>query len=54
MNIIHGNSLKVMSDHADIECCYDLIITSPPYNLQKEYEDKKSLHDYNEKPDEAT
>ncbi|RJP74006.1 MAG: site-specific DNA-methyltransferase [Ignavibacteriales bacterium] len=25
---------------------FDLIITSPPYNLGKEYEDKKSIEDY--------
>jgi len=42
--IICGYSLKVLKKQEDNK--YDLIITSPPYNLGKEYENKKTIEKY--------
>lgn len=39
-----GDSAKTLASVPD--CSVKLIITSPPYNLDKVYEDKKSLEDY--------
>ncbi|WP_343604330.1 site-specific DNA-methyltransferase [Fluviicola sp.] len=41
----HGDSFKVLRDkYKDKE--FDLVITSPPYNVGKEYETKKSIEAY--------
>ena len=42
-NIIEGDSLRVISE---LNNEFDLIITSPPYNLKKEYELPKTLKEY--------
>lgn len=42
--IVTGDSLVVMSDMPSDSC--DLIITSPPYNIGKEYEAKTGLSTY--------
>lgn len=41
----HGDSSKILKDkYKDQE--FDLVITSPPYNVGKEYETKKSIEAY--------
>lgn len=42
--IIHGDSLKELERFEDKK--FDLIITSPPYNVGKEYETKRSIEEY--------
>lgn len=42
-SFIHGDALETVSS---FEQKFNLIITSPPYNINKEYEVKKSLDDY--------
>lgn len=42
--IINGDSLKVLKDFDDNK--FDLIITSPPYNIGKSYETKTSIEKY--------
>ena len=42
--IICGDTVSVMRQIPD--AAVDLVITSPPYNLGKEYERKLSLKDY--------
>ena len=42
--IINGDSLKELEKFDDKK--FDLIITSPPYNVGKEYETKKSIEEY--------
>ncbi len=42
--LINGDALKQLDKIGDKK--FDLIITSPPYNLGKEYENKKSIEDY--------
>ena len=42
--IVNGDALKELDKIKDKK--FDLIITSPPYNLGKEYETKKSIEDY--------
>lgn len=45
-NLIHGDSLEEMKN---LESgTIDLIITSPPYNIGKEYENKLSIAEYKE------
>lgn len=39
-----GDSEQVLKSYKDEE--FDLIITSPPYNMRKEYESTKSIEDY--------
>lgn len=40
----HGDSKKILHEYNKIK--FDLIITSPPYNVGKEYETKNSIEDY--------
>ena len=40
-NVINGDSLKVLKGIEDGK--FDLIITSPPYNVGKSYETKTSI-----------
>jgi len=42
--IVNGDSLQVLKKLNDKQ--FDLIITSPPYNVGKEYETKKSIEEY--------
>ncbi len=42
--IVNGDSLQVLDKLNDKQ--FDLIITSPPYNVGKEYETKKSIEEY--------
>src|SRR3972149_12048563 len=42
--IIHGDSQTELEKFEDKK--FDLIITSPPYNVGKEYETKKSIEEY--------
>jgi len=44
INIIHGDCIKVLNQIDDESL--QLIITSPPYNIGKEYEKKHPLHKY--------
>ena len=50
-NIILGDTLKNLSNFEDNK--FDLIITSPPYNIGKEYETKQSIEKYLEQQDEV-
>jgi DNA modification methylase len=43
-NVINGDSLKVLKEIEDGK--FDLIITSPPYNVGKSYETKTSIEKY--------
>lgn len=49
-NIINGDSLKVLKGIEDGK--FDLIITSPPYNVGKSYETKTSIEKYLETQEE--
>lgn len=49
-NIINGDSLKVLKSVEDRK--FDLIITSPPYNVGKSYETKTSIEKYLETQEE--
>lgn len=49
-NIINGDSLKVLKGIEDRK--FDLIITSPPYNVGKSYETKTSIEKYLETQEE--
>ncbi len=42
--IINGDSLEILKNYHDEK--FDLIITSPPYNIGKSYETKKSIEKY--------
>ncbi len=48
--IINGDSLAVLKDIEDGK--FDLIITSPPYNIGKSYETKTSIEEYLETQEE--
>ena len=50
-NIIFGDTLKNLSNFEDNK--FDLIITSPPYNIGKEYETKQSIEKYLEQQEEV-
>lgn len=39
-----GDVMKLLDKFSDIK--FDLVVTSPPYNIGKEYETKKSIEDY--------
>src|SRR5580700_2819656 len=41
----HGDSLKILREKYS-DGRFDLVITSPPYNIGKEYEDQKSIAAY--------
>lgn len=43
-NLIQGDCLELMKSIPDESV--DMVLSSPPYNIGKEYEDKKSLKDY--------
>ncbi len=43
-NMIHDHTLKTLNSFEDNK--FDLIITSPPYNLGKEYENKETIEKY--------
>lgn len=49
-NIINGDSLKVLKEIEDGK--FDLIITSPPYNVGKSYETKTNIEKYLETQEE--
>jgi adenine-specific DNA-methyltransferase len=49
-NMIHGDSLTVLKGIEDRK--FDLIITSPPYNVGKSYETKTSIEKYLETQEE--
>ncbi|MDD2200350.1 MAG: site-specific DNA-methyltransferase [Bacteroidales bacterium] len=49
-NVINGDSLKVLKEIEDGK--FDLIITSPPYNVGKSYETKTSIEKYLETQEE--
>ncbi len=49
-NVINGDSLKVLKGIEDGK--FDLIITSPPYNVGKSYETKTSIEKYLETQEE--
>ena len=49
--IIVGDALKELSKIEDKK--FDLIITSPPYNIGKEYETKKSIEKYLEEQEQV-
>ena len=49
-NVINGDSLKVLGGIEDGK--FDLIITSPPYNVGKSYETKTSIEKYLETQEE--
>ena len=40
----HGDSKKILKEYKSMK--FDLVITSPPYNVGKEYEAKKSIEKY--------
>ncbi|MBL9150363.1 MAG: site-specific DNA-methyltransferase [Phycisphaerae bacterium] len=44
IEIAQADCLAVMRGLPD--CCADLIVTSPPYNIGKEYEHRRTLDDY--------
>lgn len=48
--VIHGDSLSVLKTIEDKK--FDLIITSPPYNIGKSYETKTSIEEYLESQEE--
>ncbi len=48
--IINGNCLSVLKEIEDGK--FDLIITSPPYNVGKSYETKSSIEKYLESQEE--
>jgi len=43
--VVQGNAFNILSGLSE-EPLFDLVVTSPPYNIGKEYEDKKSLSEY--------
>ena len=49
--IVVGDALKALSKIEDKK--FDLIITSPPYNIGKEYETKKSIGKYLEEQEQV-
>ncbi len=49
-NVINGDCLKVLKEVEDGK--FDLIITSPPYNIGKSYETKTSIEKYLETQEE--
>lgn len=48
--IVNGDSLSVLKKIVDTK--FDLIITSPPYNIGKSYETKTSIEKYLETQEE--
>jgi len=50
-NIIHGDSLSYLKSIENNK--FDLIITSPPYNIGKSYESKTSIENYLETQEEV-
>ncbi len=50
-NIAHGDSLEILKKIANSK--FDLIITSPPYNVGKTYEIKTSIENYLETQEEV-
>jgi len=49
--LILGDTLKTLKNFPDNK--FDLIITSPPYNVGKEYETKTSIENYLEQQEEV-
>jgi len=49
--MIEGDTLQTLYDFEDKS--FDLVITSPPYNVGKQYEIKESIEDYLAKQEEA-
>lgn len=49
---ITGNANSILASlHKDVKQKFNLILTSPPYNVGKEYENKKSIAEYLEETD---
>lgn len=46
----HGDAKELLGKYSDKK--FDLIITSPPYNIGKEYESKKTIENYLEEQEE--
>jgi len=46
VNYIHGNAKSCLDSLISRNRTFKLIITSPPYNMDKEYEKSKSLYNY--------
>ena len=46
VTLFHGDRLLLLQQIADAGCRAELIVTSPPYNTGKEYENQASLEDY--------
>ena len=44
-DVIQGDALQVLTELSE-EPIFDLVVTSPPYNIGKEYETKKSMEVY--------
>lgn len=42
----HGDSLEILGNYIKKKHLFDLIITSPPYNVGKEYESKRTIEEY--------
>ena len=48
---VHGNANKVLNQLISKKRVFQLIMTSPPYNMDKEYEKTQSLENYKEEID---
>jgi adenine-specific DNA-methyltransferase len=46
VTLFHGDCLGLLEQIKRTDCRAELIVTSPPYNIGKEYEDRASLDDY--------
>jgi len=44
--LFHGDRLALLGQIADAGCKAELVVTSPPYNTGKEYEDQTTLEEY--------
>lgn len=49
VTLFHGDRLELLEQIADSKTKAELIVTSPPYNLGKEYEEQTSLEAYIER-----
>lgn len=53
VTLFHGDCLQLLEKIAETETKAELIVTSPPYNLGKEYEEQTSLEKYIEQQRET-
>src|SRR5688572_18958563 len=42
----HGDSSEILEYYIKEKHLFDLVVTSPPYNVGKEYESKRTIEDY--------